>query len=168
MFSGRASMEDLSLPDDLGEFLTQQLLKTTSPKGDGFDYDCEFDEEFDRLASQLCDGFGPLELCSSEQAAKRVEVGGDVKRFAEPKSDAEVDQLRSQGIPANTLNGTKWAVNVWRDWTAYRWSVCHPLDCPPHLHVCSNEELNSWLSKFVVKVRRKNGKPYPPQSLYQI
>ena len=124
MFLGRASMEDLSLPDDLGEVLTQQLLKTTSPKGDGFDYDCEFDEEFDRLASQLCDGFGPLEQCSSEQAAKRVElcdgfgaleqcsseqvakrveVEGDVKRFAEPKSDTEVDQLRRQGTPANTL-----------------------------------------------------------------
>ena len=110
--------------------MTQQLPKTTSPKGDGFDYDCEFDEEFDRLASQLCDGFGALEQCSSEQAAKRVEVGGDVKRFAEPKSDAEVDQLRRQGIPANTLKGTKWAVNVWRDWTAYHWSMCHPLDCP--------------------------------------
>ena len=80
-------MEDLSLPDDLSEVLTQQLLKTTSPKGDGFDYNCEFDEELYRLASQLCDGFGPLEQSSSEQAAKRVEVGGDVKRFAEPKSD---------------------------------------------------------------------------------
>ena len=100
--------------------------------------------------------------------AKRVEVGGDVKQFAEPKSDAEVDQLRRQGIPANTLKGTKWAVNVWRDWTAYRWSVCHPLDFPPHLYVCSNEELNRWLSKFVVEVRRKDGKPCPPQSLYQI
>jgi len=43
VFSGRASMEDLSLPDDLGEILTQQLLKTTSHKGDEFDYDCEFD-----------------------------------------------------------------------------------------------------------------------------
>jgi len=71
-------MEDLSLPDDLGEILTQQLPETTSHKGDEFDYDCEFDEEFDRLASQLCDGreFGPLEQCSSEQAAKhgRLEV----------------------------------------------------------------------------------------------
>ena len=79
MFSGRVSMEDLSLPDDLGEVLMQQLLKTTSPKGDEFDYGCEFDEEFDRLASQVCDGFGPLEQCSSEQVAKCVEVGGDVK-----------------------------------------------------------------------------------------
>ena len=35
-------MEDLSLPDDLGEVLTQQLLKTTSPKGGEFNYDCEF------------------------------------------------------------------------------------------------------------------------------
>ena len=37
MFLGRVSMGDLSLPDDLGEVLMQQLLKTTSPKGDGFD-----------------------------------------------------------------------------------------------------------------------------------
>ena len=70
MFSGRASMEGLSLLDDLGEVLMQQLLKTTSSKSDGLDYDCEFDEEFDRLASQLCDGFGSLEQCSSEQSGK--------------------------------------------------------------------------------------------------
>ena len=75
------------------KILTQQLLKTTSHKGDEFDYDCEFDEEFDRLASQLCDSFGPLEQCSLEQAAKHVQIGGDGKRFEEPKSDAEVDQL---------------------------------------------------------------------------
>ena len=91
-----------------------------------------------------------------------------MKWFAEPKSDAEVDQLRHQGISTNTLKGTKWAVNVWCDWTANHWSVCHPLDCPLHLYVCSNEELNHWLSKFVVEVRRKDGKLYPPQSLYQI
>lgn len=46
-------MEDLSLPGNLGEILTQQLLKTTSRKGDEFDYDCEFDEEFDRLNSAV-------------------------------------------------------------------------------------------------------------------
>ena len=68
--------------------------------------------------SCTCEGFGALEQCSSEQVAKRGEVGGDVKRFAEPKSDVVVDQLRCQGIHANTLKGTKWAVNVWHDWTA--------------------------------------------------
>ena len=97
-----------------------------------------------------------------------VKVGNGGNRFAEPKSDAEVEKLRRQGIPANTIKGTKWALNVWCDWTGHRRSVCPPLDCPPHLYVCTKAQLSHWLSKFVVEVRRKDGKPYPPQSLYQI
>ncbi len=37
-----------------------------------------------------------------------------------------------------------------------------PLDFPLHLYVCTDDELNYWLSGFVVEVRRKGGDPYPP------
>lgn len=32
----------------------------------------------------------------------------------------------------------------------------------------ANEDLKFWISKFVVEVKRKDGTPYPPNSLYQI
>ena len=135
---------------------------------------------FEFLASQLSNGelddkvlaggVGSYKQCNAEpqkqQMLQPVKVGNGENHFAEPKSDAKVEKLRRQGIPANTIKGTKWAQNVWRDWTGHRRSVCHPLDCPPHLYVCTKAQLSHWLSKFEVEVRRKDGKPYPPQSLY--
>ena len=32
----------------------------------------------------------------------------------------------------------------------------------------SDEEMDFWLSRFILEIRRKDGKPYPPNSLYQI
>ena len=29
-------------------------------------------------------------------------------------------------------------------------------------------EMNFWLPRFVLEIRKKNGEPYPPNSLYQI
>ena len=39
---------------------------------------------------------------------------------------------------------------------------------PKDLSVVLYHELGTWLSKFVVECRRKDGKPYPPTSLTQI
>lgn len=93
----------------------------------------------------LAGGVGSYEQCNAEpqkqQMLQPVKVGNGGNRFAEPKSNAEVEKLRRQGIPANTIKGTKWALNVWRDWTGHRQSVCHPLDCPPHLYVCTKAHL---------------------------
>ena len=49
-----------------------------------------------------------------------------------------------------------------------RRTVCHPLDCPPHILLCQPGELNQWLCKFALEIRRKDGQQYPPQTLYSI
>ena len=41
-------------------------------------------------------------------------------------------------------------------------------DFPPHILIASPEALNDWLSKFVLEVKRKYGKPYPPNTLHQL
>ena len=34
------------------------------------------------------------------------------------------------------------------------------------LHVTNNREMNYWLARFVHEVRRQDGKPYPPSTIY--
>ena len=53
---------------------------------------------------------------------------------------------------------TNWAVNVWADWRANRCKITNtPLELPPHLLVCSAQELDGWMSKFVLEARRRDG-----------
>ena len=87
-------------------------------------------------------------------------------RFSVPKTD--VQAVQASAVPKNTSKSTSWAVNIWKEWTTHRRTVCHPLDCPPHILLCQPEELNQWLSKFVLEIRRKDGQQYPPQTLYAI
>ena len=71
-----------------------------------------------------------------------------------------------------TRENTKWALSVWNDWISYREQKVETLielyTLPKDLSVVPYHELDFWLSKFVVKCRRKDGKPYPPTSLTQI
>ncbi len=42
-------------------------------------------------------------------------------------------------------------------------------ECPEdHLDNPDTQKLNYWLSRFVTKVRRQDGQPYPPRSVHQI
>ena len=89
-------------------------------------------------------------------------------RFALPKSDLDVKAAQAHAVPQNTSKSTNWALNIWKDWTANRRQIYSSLDCPPHLLLCTDDQLNQWLSKFILEVRRRDGKPYPPQTLYSI
>ena len=89
-------------------------------------------------------------------------------RFTAPKSDEEVAAVLAGAVPKNTQRTTNWALNAWKQWTAHRKQVCHPHDCPPHLYLCTNPEYDQWLNKFVLEIRRADGQPYPPSTLYSI
>ena len=39
---------------------------------------------------------------------------------------------------------------------------------PPHLLLCTPQQLDYWISKFILEVRKADGSPYPPKSLHQI
>lgn len=51
--------------------------------------------------------------------------------------------------------------------------VCKPTICgsdevPPHLLMCTVEQLAHWLSRFVLEARCMDGKSYPPNTLYKL
>ena len=174
--------ESTDLPTHLSVLPMQELFQASVSQSDALEL------EFDLIASQVpleqLDPGADLEffetaeqrdprtdlrfLETAEQLlAERPQTSGYVanSHFGQPKTDEEMSTLRKQAILANTKKNTSWALNLGKDWTASRRKVCHPLDCPPHLFLCTPSQLDYWLSK---EIRRKDGQPYPSSSLYQI
>ena len=87
-------------------------------------------------------------------------------RFAMPKSDKEIASAKQNAVPQNTSKINNWCVAIWEEWTTARRNMY--VEYPPPLLQCSLEQLNNWLSRFALEVRRKDGEPYPPSTLYSI
>ena len=126
----------------------------------------------DELLSQVPD---PDEIqvepdsCTNEHESNggEGETSAASGRFASPVGDKEIKLAQETSVPTNTKKSTTWAVKVWKDWSSNR-RVVSPSDWPPHLFLCSTWELNRWLSRFILEVRRQDGKNYPPNTLYQL
>ena len=146
----------MALSDDLAEIATQQLVAEGDLEDD---YD-----EIDRI-------LGDLVKRSTVTSVPRVkEVAADKLpgRFAEPKSDQEVEAARAAAVPKNTAKNMQWATRLWREWGKSRRQRFHPTDCPPHLLLMTNDEMNRWLSLFILEARREDGSVYSPETLYQL
>lgn len=149
-------MDDF-LDEDLMSIATQGLVPLVPGLNQQADYDsCDL---FDELFSQV-----PL---GSNTVPTDKQEGGT--RFAKPVTDQEVHKAQQKAIPENTKKSTNWAVNVWKAWSAHRRSV-NSTRCPSHLFIMAKNkwELNYWMTRFVMEVRRQDGKEYPPNTLHQI
>ena len=88
-------------------------------------------------------------------------------RFAMPKDDEAVRTAQKQAIPKGTQRSTEWACRIWDEWCKSRRE--NHCEYPPRPHLCSDESsLDSWLSKFILEIRKQDGKEYPPNTLYSI
>lgn len=93
--------------------------------------------------------------------------------------DEELEKRKESRIPPNTRVNTSWAVRTWAEWAEERngmiaikgeSGVTLPQVNSDILNITDNEELNYWLSRLVVEVRKKKdpGSVYPPNTLYQL
>ena len=87
-------------------------------------------------------------------------------RFAPPKTDREIQEVRNKGIPKKTLEDTKYCVKVWEEWCSYRRQTCR--DTIPPLQCIVPSQLQHWLTRFVLEVRKKNGAEYSPDTLHHL
>ena len=76
-------------------------------------------------------------------------------------------------IPANTKKVTKWSFGVWTDWKmarSERWS--EDSDKRPagvgDITKMSIEEIDFWLRKFVLEVRKTNGERFYPNTVWDL
>ena len=126
------------------------------------------DDDSAQLHHQALSAGAPVAAASIQPHPLQLSSNNGEGRFATFKTDADVEAAQASATPLNTTKSTNWAVKIWREWTTHRRKHCYAVNCPPHILLCTRHQLNQWLSKFVLEVRRQDGEPYPPQTLYQI
>ena len=109
----------------------------------------EDDWEIDQIPSQIPDPANvcpqipyipgpqltpPAPTCGSQSSSST--------RFVKPVSNEQLNSLKKSAIPANTQKSTSWAVNIWKEWSAYRRKE-NPADWPAHLLIMSDWEMRN-------------------------
>ena len=99
---------------------------------------------------------------------KKIKGADQEKRFR-CISDKELDNLIVAKPPVNTEYSTNWALRNFADWSRQRNTTSTNKPVPENLLTSgSADDLNYWLSLYVVETRNKKGEPYPPRTLYQL
>ena len=90
--------------------------------------------------------------------------------YGSPKSQKDIERSMEGGVPEKTHNQTNWAIKVWTEWATSRNRNLLPDEVPFNceIEMLSAQLINFWLSRFVLEIRRCDGKRYPPASLYQL
>ena len=104
------------------------------------------------------------------------DVGSGGKRnreFKEPMSDDKIDYLGKKQFAPESKKKMKWAVNMFCQWRFNRLSkpFCPSQVINSNLDDLANIvplDLSFALSRFIVEVRRLDGKEYPPNTLREI
>ena len=107
-------------------------------------------------------------MCFHESSKKlRVQ-----HRFADPKSDEEVNNMRSTAVPRKTKADTEYCMRIWDTWRKERISR-DEADSEADKQITpitqmDKEVMKRWLILFVLEVRKQNGTEYPPNTLHHI
>ena len=120
----------------------------------------EDDFLYDRLIAPLQEAKLPTQKTTNDRETKKE------NRFANPVTEEDILAKIVDAIPSSTRKQTTWTVKVWQDWTASRRSL--QTEVPPQLDSITNEQLNYWLSQFIVEVKNKNGESYTGGTLYSL
>ena len=93
-------------------------------------------------------------------------------RFVKPLSADEIKSRNYQAVPKKTRQSNDWALGVWREWSRFRNSQPdtflepgYPI--PENVGLLNNDLLDYWGQRFILEVRRKDGKVYPSNTLIQ-
>ena len=94
-------------------------------------------------------------------------------RFLRPLTDDDITTRERERIPKKTRQTTSWSVNVYRAWAEYRNCQIETVQdkyksVPTELQHTPAEEINYWLTRFILEVMRGDGQPYPANTLYAI
>ena len=103
-----------------------------------------------------------------EQQSSTMEITFPHTRFAAPKSEEEILQMRQNAVPLKTRQDTAYCLRVWDAWAASRNENTELIDKIPPLLRITTEKLPFWITRFVLETRKKDGTEYPPNSLYHI
>ena len=179
---GKPWESESSSDSDLDDFITKRRFdaeEAVSESNDIFVLASQrFEEEYCKDKSPVSDTDEILLLASQQfeenYGGKEMSEVDGVLRYGSPKTSKQIDDVRKLGVPVKTRDQNKWVCRIFSDWAQYRLqSVCVEEEEKQHLLVedfCKMRvrDMNFWLLKFVLEVRRRDGQPYSPETLYQI
>ena len=128
------------------------------------------DAEFEHILTQVETSASRSVTGSTTVASTTVTSASANRVYASPKGRAAVQFARAASIPTKTKEQTEWAVKVWKEWALARNTRLLSDEEPFRSTFCelTLPEMDFWLSRFILEVRKKNGDPYPPNTLYQL
>lgn len=85
-------------------------------------------------------------------------------RFAIPVTDDEVEKAKESAIPEKTRKDTEWCMRIWQQWRSQRESSSQAVTIPPIISI-DKDQLQYWLCRFVLEVRKVKGECYPPETV---
>ena len=90
-------------------------------------------------------------------------------------TEGDVQKVRDNRTPANTIKHTRWSTNVYKEWAKARNTEFRDFEAEsqvfkrvPDLQEMSIEEINHWFSRLTLEVRKRNGKEYRHEVLYSL
>lgn len=110
-------------------------------------------------------------LCISDAEGPESSVVNEKpNRFGQVVTESELNKRKIERIPGNTRR--RWVVNVWQKWVEFRKDTVETITglykTIRSLSECTTEELDFWLSRFIVEVRNESGDSYPASTLYSL
>ena len=87
-------------------------------------------------------------------------------RFASPSSDKVIQWPHEQQVSKNTQRDMKFCMNLWNEWTKHRLLTTSTHIRP--LVEMTTEEMQYWMTRFILEARKKDGEEYPPNTLHHI
>ena len=97
-----------------------------------------------------------------------------IKKTCRPRfktvSPRSLKKLATPNPPKNTQVNTNWAIRNLAMWFEWHNKQEGAEMCPEEVvsPSCSSETLNKWLPVYVAETRNKDGKRYPPKTLYSL
>ena len=122
--------------------------------------------ELDKILSQ----YDPQEEIVKKVVSATVEVSATKCVYGSPKSSKKVDAAISSRVPPKTKKQTAWCNKVWEDWATTRNNNLLDGEEPfsASFIIMSVDQMDFYLCRFVLEVRKANGDTYPPSTLYQL
>ena len=89
--------------------------------------------------------------------------------------EADVQKVRDNRTPENTIKHTRWSTNVYKAWAKARNTEFRDFEAEsevfkrvPDLQEMSVDEINHWFSRLTLEVRKRNGKEYRHEVVYSL
>ena len=89
--------------------------------------------------------------------------------------EADVQKVRDNRTPENTIKHTRWSTNVYKAWAKARNTEFRDFEAEsevfkrvPDLQEMSVDEINHWFSRLTLEVRKRNGKEYRHEVMYSL